>query len=97
MALDIQTIKNTVCELAPAYGVAKVSLFGSFARGEATEDSDIDLLVELDRPLGFRRGRMCLEIEDRLGRHVDVVFSRGQLYPPVREHIEKDEVVLYVG
>jgi predicted nucleotidyltransferase len=95
MLVSIKSIQKTINRIAPEYGVKSVSLFGSYANGEANEDSDIDLVVELEKPLGFRRGRMCIEIESELGKPVDVIFGRKQLYPPVREQFDRSAVRLY--
>ncbi len=78
----------------------RISVFGSYARGEATADSDIDLLVELKpseaRPiLGlFEFIRLEQELERRLGREVDLITSEG-LSPRRKPNIERDRVVLY--
>ena len=50
-------------EMARDYGVAEIGVFGSFVRGEATEHSDIDILVEFERPIGFFK---FLELEEKL-------------------------------
>ena len=42
----IEMIRNTVSELGKEYGAERISLFGSYARGDMTEDSDIDLLID---------------------------------------------------
>ena len=43
---DISTIKKTITPIARSYGVKRIYLFGSYAKGNATENSDVDLLVE---------------------------------------------------
>jgi uncharacterized protein len=79
--------------------VKKVYVFGSFARGELTPDSDIDILVEL-KPrdqrlrLGFKWFGLWDELEEILGRKVDLV-SESALSPYVRPHVERDLVLLY--
>ncbi len=80
---------------APSYGVSRAFLFGSYARGEQTPDSDIDIVVELSRPLGFKRARLAESLENRLGVPVDLVFGSNQLFAPVRERFERDKVALY--
>jgi predicted nucleotidyltransferase len=56
------------------FGVRSMALFGSFARGEAKRTSDIDILVEFDRPVGlFEFARLKLYLEEMLGRKVDLV------------------------
>jgi len=78
----------------------RISVFGSFARGDGTAESDIDLLVELKsseaRPvLGlFEFIRLEKELEQKLGREVDLVTEEG-LNPRRRPNIERDRVVLY--
>jgi predicted nucleotidyltransferase len=79
MSVTLNKIRSAIGDIASEYGIGRAFVFGSYARGEQTDTSDIDLLVELDRPLGFKRGRMCLEIESRLELPVDLVFGREQL------------------
>ncbi|MDR0350452.1 MAG: nucleotidyltransferase domain-containing protein [Coriobacteriales bacterium] len=93
--LSVETVKDAVCDLAFEHGISKAILFGSFARGEATDSSDVDLVIELAEPLGFKRGRICLDLESRIGHPVDLVFGVEQLYPPIRERFESDKVVIY--
>ncbi len=80
--------------------VKRISVFGSYARGEETAESDIDLLVALKpshlRPaLGlFEVIRLEQELKKELGREVDLVTEEG-LNPRRKPFIEKDRVVLY--
>ncbi len=77
--------------------VVKAWLFGSFARGEETEDSDVDLLVEFDRslPIGlFAYLRMHRELEEKLGRKVDLV-EEGTLRPAAQKTADRDLKVIY--
>lgn len=57
-------LRERRAEMARDYHVAEIGVFGSCARGEATEDSDIDILVEFSRPIGFFK---FLELEEKLG------------------------------
>lgn len=52
--LTMDRIVKAAEEVALKYGLRKVSLFGSYARGNASESSDVDFVVEMSRPLGFR-------------------------------------------
>jgi uncharacterized protein len=80
--------------------VRRISVFGSYARGETTTESDIDLLVELKpseaRPvLGlFEFIRLEKALEQELGREVDLITEEG-LNPRRKPSIERDRVVLY--
>jgi hypothetical protein len=71
-------------------GVASLSLFGSVARGEATEASDVDLLVRFEGRATFDR-YMDLKffLEDLLGRRVDLVTEKA-LREEVRPHVEQE-------
>ena len=72
------------------FGAKRLSLFGSAARDELREDSDIDVLVEFDGPATFD-GYFDLKtyLEQLLGRPVDLVTEKG-LKPRARRHVEKD-------
>lgn len=77
-----------------ALGVLHAAIFGSVARGEAGANSDIDVLVELDRahPMGlFEYSRLKLQIRDVLGESADVV-NRATLKPLLRENILGDSI-----
>ena len=93
-ALDRATIQYYVVKLGEEYGAKKVSLFGSYARGEATAESDVDILLEK----GDIRGMGVLDFQDELaeclGRPVDVVTTAGAS-ERLLEKIQQDEVVLY--
>jgi hypothetical protein len=75
--LNLPQIENVIKEVAAEYKVKKVSIFGSYADGSATEKSDLDLLVEFQTPdvslftiIDFK-----YSIEDRLNMKVDVVHG----------------------
>jgi predicted nucleotidyltransferase len=55
------------------YAVSKIGLFGSFAAGTPTEQSDIDLLVEFEKPIGWRFFSLEMYLENIFGRKVDLV------------------------
>jgi predicted nucleotidyltransferase len=57
-AHEIQTIlRECLSEIREKYGVTSIGVFGSYARGEATQTSDIDIIVELGRPIGWEQSR----------------------------------------
>ncbi len=81
--LDVQRLAK-VCE---RYGVRTLKVFGSFARGEATEGSDIDLLITFVRPVGFfKLVALERELSRLLGRRVDLV-TEGALSPYIRDRV----------
>lgn len=88
-------IQRAVASEAPAFGIAQAFLFGSYARGKQRPDSDVNIGVELSRPLGFKRVQLPESLQDQLGVPVDVVFGSNQLYAPVFARYERDKVALY--
>lgn len=86
--------KREIRKIAVRYGVRDIKVFGSVAKGNATEASDIDLLVTLEpgRTL-FDLGGLSYELEELLGRHVDVA-TRPILRKEVRERVEKEAIPL---
>lgn len=92
--LSISTIEYFVADLAKEYGAKKVSLFGSYARGEASETSDVDILLDKGDIKGLRVLDFQDDLSARLGRSVDVVTTAGASERFLSK-IAKDEVVLY--
>lgn len=78
----IDEIADKVYPIAEAYKIDKIYLFGSYAIGEATEESDIDLYVEFSKPLGLRYCSFVSDIEESLGKCVDII-TKDALYNPV--------------
>ena len=77
--------------------VERAWLFGSFSRGEEREDSDVDILVSIDRSVHvglIKLSGMLLDIQDRLNRKVDLVTEKG-LMDFARASVERDKVLIY--
>ena len=96
MTLDdlLKTKRNEILAVAARHGAHNVRIFGSVARGEADERSDIDLLVDMEpgRSLLDHAG-LWLDLNAALGRKVDVVTERG-LKPRIRERVLREAVPL---
>jgi predicted nucleotidyltransferase len=73
----IQLLQKEQAYLATEFGVRKIGLFGSYAKGQPGETSDIDILVEFERPIGFRFLDLVDYLEAVLGRKVDVLTPAG--------------------
>jgi hypothetical protein len=81
-----------ILQLAAKHGARDVRVFGSVARGEADQGSDIDLLVRMEEGRSlFDLGALIADLEDLLGCRVDVVTERG-LRPRLREHVLREAV-----
>lgn len=73
----IELLRESQDYLRDEFGVSKIGLFGSVARDQSGELSDVDLVVEFSRPIGFRFMDLADYLEDLLGRKVDLLTSAG--------------------
>ena len=87
---------KTIAEYFKTQPVLKAWLFGSYSRGEQTKDSDVDIIVLLDksRPIGLKFFGMWSDLEELLGRKVDLV-SEGTLLPFAQKSADKDKILIY--
>lgn len=100
---DLEELTHRLEMLAEKYQLAKIVLFGSYARGEADELSDIDLLVDMDGSpvVGWEFFEMEEEFRKMLQKPVDIITvdelerTNSYLMREVRQNIEEDGVVLY--
>ena len=83
------TLREQRALLSRRYPIRRLALFGSWARGEAREDSDVDVLVEVDPSIGLRFVELGDELERALGRRVDLV-SRRAIKPSLWQQIEPE-------
>lgn len=92
--MDISDIKNKILPILKKYDVSRASLFGSVVKDEATEESDIDLLVEFkgEKSLLDLAG-LKIELEELLGRRVDVL-TYNSLHPLLKEKILSNEMAI---
>ncbi len=92
---DIEQLRAAVQSLTPEFDIDKVYLFGSFAKGRATPNSDIDLCVETCGNFSLMSAaRYSNKIQGLTGRKIDLV-TQNSLYPHVRESMLKDRKLLY--
>ncbi len=100
--LSIDSIRLMILPVVLKYGIKRVTLFGSYARGEAKEDSDVDFLIECN---GIDTMTEYLSLTDDLktaiGKNVDIVMydalqtDRSRAAKRLRQNIENDQVVVY--
>lgn len=94
MKMDIEDIKKKILPILQRCGVKKIGLFGSCVRGEMREDSDIDILVEIEDDISLLEFvGVKLEIEEALGKEIDLV-EYNTIKPLLRERILKEQVVI---
>lgn len=90
-------VKKNIIDVLKRRNVKKAGIFGSYARGDATKDSDIDIVVELARKDLFELSGLKIDLEKTLNRKVDIVtynslnFSKREGF---KERVLKDQVIL---
>ena len=89
----LATLRSLKPELVRRFGVREISLFGSFARGEETTASDVDILVDVDPAIGLEFVTLAEFLQGALGRKVDLVSTRA-LRPRHRDAIRPEALVV---
>jgi uncharacterized protein len=91
---EVRAQRDKIVELGRRFGVRNIRVFGSVARGEATADSDLDLLVDVDRGHGYLdMAGFALGVEDALGVLTQVATPRG-LKLRIRDRVLREAVAL---
>ena len=84
--------RDEILRVAAKHGARNVRVFGSVARGEANDKSDVDFLVEMPQGSSLlARAALLVDLEELLGRRVDVATERA-LRPLIRERVLRDAV-----
>jgi predicted nucleotidyltransferase len=86
--------KEKIVEICERNDIEFCAVFGSFARGEADENSDIDLLVRFSKPIGWAFYGIADELERALGRKVDLA-TENMIGKRIRESVFRDLKVIY--
>jgi|SRR3989344_99412 len=89
--LTVSEIKKRAVPLLKKKGVVKASLFGSYARNEAKERSDIDIIIQPPKGIGLGFIGIKLELEKKLGKRVDLL-TYNSIHPYLKKYILADEV-----
>lgn len=92
---NIDYLKSVLSDIGRNYGVKRVFLFGSYAKGTANEGSDVDVLIEKGRPLSLLKlSGMRQDIEAALNLPVDLITTTG-IEPAFRDAIAGTEILMY--
>jgi len=73
----INVLRREIPYLKENYGVKKIALFGSVVKGKYTKSSDIDMVVEFEKPIGLRFMDLAEYLEKKLGRKTDILTAEG--------------------
>lgn len=77
---------------AHEYGIEEIGLFGSYAKGGAKEESDVDVFIKLRHSNLFLLSKIRIELEEMLGKHTDLVQLRDKMNHYLKKHIEKEAI-----
>ena len=92
---DIAMIKNLISPIGQQYGVKRIYLFGSYAKGTANDESDIDLLIEKGKPMSLLKlSSMRQDIEAAFNKSVDLLTTAG-IEKAFMDEIAGTEVLIY--
>ncbi len=95
LLMSTETMKEKIARYFETQPVERAWLFGSFARGEQTEGSDVDILIVPDKSVGlFKLSGMHLDLQDLLHLNVDLVTDKG-LLPFARKSADRDKILIY--
>ncbi|MBS3132088.1 nucleotidyltransferase family protein [Candidatus Woesearchaeota archaeon] len=87
----IKSIRSKIVPTLKRNGVVRAGIFGSYARGEAKKNSDVDILIQPPRGIGFGFAGIELELEKELKKKVDLL-TYNSIHPLLKERILKEEV-----
>ena len=91
---ELRQYREQIEAIASEHGVVAIRVFGSVARGDAGERSDVDLLVELEQGRGlFDLGAFLADVQELVGESVDVVTPNG-LRSRIRDRVVQESVAL---
>jgi predicted nucleotidyltransferase len=88
----ISVLKQSAPVLLKKYGVTRIGIFGSVARGDASEKSDVDIVYEMNRPNLFMVVHLKDELENILHCSVDLIRYRDKMNPFLKKRIEKEGI-----
>ena len=86
---EIVNVINKNSDILKKYGVKKLELFGSYVKGEQRNDSDIDFLVEFNRPNFENFMDLAFFLEDLFGKKVELI-TKGSMSPYIEPYVEKE-------
>lgn len=94
MVFTIDEIRKRVLPIVSKYGIESFALFGSYGRGQASDESDLDFVMDDGELRGLQYVSLVLDLEEEFNCHVDVVSKKG-LNKEFLDRIKKDEILLY--
>ncbi len=88
----LSTLREYKEQCGKQYGIEEIGIFGSYARGDAKEKSDVDIFLKLKHSNLFLLSRIRIELEELLGMETDVVQLRERMNHYLKKHIENEAI-----
>ena len=85
-----QILKQYKTENSEKYGINNIGIFGSYSQGRAAENSDIDVVVDIEYPDLYTLVHIKAELEELFNKSVDIVRNRENMNPYLKKRIERD-------
>ena len=96
MILTIDEIREKIRPICEQYKIEKVWLCGSYARGEAREDSDVDFHVKAAEEMRFLElGGFYTDLAETLGKEIDLITRIPEEYKIFKKYVEREEILIY--
>lgn len=92
--LTIEDIRRKITPICQSYGIERLYLFGSYARGEAKSDSDIDFRLDKGKVRGVQIGGLYMDLQEALQQKIDLLTT-NQISANFLKQIQAEEIVLY--
>ncbi|MBV5278794.1 MAG: nucleotidyltransferase domain-containing protein [Campylobacteraceae bacterium] len=90
--MGYQEVLNTLMQIKTKYNIPELYLFGSFAKHQESDDSDVDIAVRLEKTDAFLLIRIMQEAKEKLHRNVDIVQLRERMNPLLKKIIIEEGV-----
>jgi hypothetical protein len=88
----LEILRNYKAQYAEKYGIRNLGLFGSVAQDTASDDSDVDVVVYLEKPDLFSLAGIKADLEEKTHKHVDIVAYREKMNRFLKTRIDKEAV-----
>ncbi len=86
----LETLKQYKRENSKKYGINSIGIFGSYSKGQATEESDIDVVIETQYPDLYMLVHIKEELEQLFNKSVDLIRNKENMNPYLKKHIARD-------
>ena len=89
--MELKELKSKIRKVLKKHGVVKAGIFGSYARGEQKKNSDVDILVQTSKPMGFAFMGIQFDLENKIGKKIDLITYKS-LNPLLKDIILNEEI-----